>query len=123
MTLVFPNSLSHTSPHTAPEADSIPVPPNSSVQPLPSTSNPFSPISQDTSLAYSVPWDQAGSFLKGIKEIPEEAKLGAEGSRVWITKAPKNSTAQRSLRNWTSNAWTEFVDLLKVKTLSRLQNP
>ena len=113
VTLVFPNSLSHTSPQIAPSADSIPFPRNTTVKSLPSTSNPFSPISQDSSLAYSVPWKRVTTFLDGIREIPEQTRLGTDSDRVWITKAPRRGGGQRSLREWASNAWTEFLDLLK----------
>ena len=114
VTLVFPNSLSHTSPQTAPAADSILPLRNTSVTTLPSTSNPFSPISQDSSLAYSLPWEQIEAFLDGIREIPEQSRAPAVSERVWITKAQRNSAEGKSLREWALNAWTEFIDLLKV---------
>jgi hydroxymethylglutaryl-CoA reductase (NADPH) len=57
-----------------------------------------------------VPWAKVKSFLDGIREIPEKTRSGEESNRIWITKS---SSGQRSLTEWASNAWTEFVDLLK----------
>ena len=117
MTLVFPNSLSNNSPQTAPRADAISIPNNTSAHALRSTSNPFSPLSQDTTLAFSVPWKNAGAFLDGLQEIPEHTDVpkDTEG-RVWVTRASrsKGHGSQSALRNWIVNAWSEFVDLLKV---------
>lgn len=125
LTLVFPDSLSVNSPRSAPDAHSIPLPPNSSHELLPSTSNPLSPISQDTSLAFSLPYDEASDFLAAIQEIPNQADIAdharlratdAHEEKRWIMKAAKGagSGSQGSFRKWARNAWTEFVDLLKV---------
>lgn len=117
LTLVFPNSLSTNSPQTAPLVDAVPVPSNLSVEALPPTSNPFSPISQDTTLAFSVKWDEASSFLDGLQDIPELADSTQDrGGRVWVVKANKHNgnVSHNALQNWAMNAWTEFVDLLKV---------
>ncbi|MCJ1383453.1 3-hydroxy-3-methylglutaryl-coenzyme A (HMG-CoA) reductase isozyme [Xylographa soralifera] len=116
ITLVFPNSLSNNSPQTAPLAEAVPVSSNSSARPLPSTSNPFSPISQDTALAFSVNSDEAAAFINELQELPEHNEL-AQGldARMWVMNAhrSKGTGSQNALRNWASNAWTEFVDLLK----------
>ena len=117
LTLVFPNSLSTHSSQTAPLADQVRLPSNSTVEALPSTSNPFSPISQDTTLAFSVRWDEAPVFLDSLQEIPEQMDISQDREgRLWVMKANKNqgNTSQNALRNWATNAWTEFVDLLKV---------
>ncbi|KAL9604277.1 MAG: hypothetical protein Q9219_000675 [cf. Caloplaca sp. 3 TL-2023] len=53
VTLVFPNSLSSIYPWAAPLADEVPLPLNASAQGLPSTLNPLSLISQDSTLSYS----------------------------------------------------------------------
>ena len=125
MTLVFPKSLSNNSPQTAPLANAVPVPDNTSARSLPSTSNPFSPISQDTTLAFSVPFDEASAFLDGIHEIPEYTGLSQvqhDGGRKWVFKAARSggNGSQNTLRNWATNAWTGFVDLLKVDNTSLL---
>lgn len=83
------------------------------MNPLPKTSNPFSPISQDSSLAFGIPWQTIKLFLDGVGEIPENSRNGIESNRVWITKASRSSNGQRSLKEWAINAWTEFIDLLK----------
>ena len=112
MTLVFPNSLSSSSAQTAPTVDTIPI--HFTAQSLPSTSNPFSPLSQDTTLAYSVPWQHASTFLAGLGEIAGQDEENPT-NRVWVAKASRYTSngSQRSFQNWIENAWTEFVDLLK----------
>lgn len=119
ITLVFPKSLSNNSPQTAPLANAVPVPNNTFARSLPSTSNPFSPISQDTTLAFAVPFEEAPAFLDGIHEIPEYTSLSQvhhEEGRKWVFKAARSggNGSQNTLRNWATNAWTGFVDLLKV---------
>jgi hydroxymethylglutaryl-CoA reductase (NADPH) len=118
LTLVFPNSLSPNSPQTAPVAEALPIPKNTSATSLPTTLNPFSPISQDTTLAFSVPWDQTALFLHGLLEIPEQAGSSQDlDGRKWVMRPYKNggNGNPNSLRTWGSNAWSEFVDLLKVR--------
>ena len=120
MTLVFPKSLSNNSPQTAPLANAVPVPDNTSVQPLPATSNPFSPISQDTTLAFSVAFSEASTFLDGVYEIPEYNSLSKENSgedRKWVMKASRynGNVSQNTLRKWSTNAWAGFLDLVKVR--------
>ena len=127
MTLVFPSSLSPNSPQTAPLAHNVPLPQNLSVQSLPSTSNALSPISQDSSLAFSVPYDEAAEFLMFAQEIPnaatipgsKKARKGLEAEPVqeekrWIMKAAKTNNTI-SIRRWAMESWTSFVDLLKVR--------
>jgi hydroxymethylglutaryl-CoA reductase (NADPH) len=126
LTFVFPDSLAANSPQNAPLAETVPLPQNLSVTTLPSTSNPLSAISQDTALAYSVPYSQAPEFLVRAQELPnagtiptdESARHGHEAEPIeeqkkWIMKAAKADGTRGSVRNWASNAWTEFVDLLK----------
>ncbi|RDW87562.1 putative 3-hydroxy-3-methylglutaryl-CoA reductase [Coleophoma crateriformis] len=125
LTFVFPDSLAANSPQTAPLADSVPLPNNLSVTALPATSNPLAPISQDSALAFSVPYSQAPEFLAKAQEIPDATGLptgegairGQEAEstkeqKMWIMKAAKVSESH-SLKDWAKNAWTEFVDLLK----------
>ncbi|PMD38114.1 hypothetical protein L207DRAFT_585029 [Hyaloscypha variabilis F] len=126
LTFVFPDSLAANPPQNAPLADTLPLPQNLSVTTLPSTSNPLSAISQDTTLAYAVPYSQAPEFLARAQELPnagtiptdEAARHGYEAEPIkeqkkWIMKAAKADVSRGSLRNWVYNAWTEFVDLLK----------
>ena len=124
LTFVFPDSLGQS--HTAPVAHNVALPQNLSVTELPSTSNPLAAISQDTALAYSVPYSQAAEFLGRAQELPnaatiptsEAARNGYEAEplkekKMWIMKAAKVTGTRLSLRIWASNAWTVFVDLLK----------
>jgi hydroxymethylglutaryl-CoA reductase (NADPH) len=127
LTFVFPDSLSTNSPQTAPLAHTVPLPQNLSIRALPSTSNPLAPISQDSALAFSIPYSQAPEFLASAQEIPdvenaphsEKSRLGQQAElvdeqKMWIMKAAKTNEGSRStIKNWASNAWTEFVDLLK----------
>lgn len=126
MTLVFPDSLSNTSPRTAPSAMDVAIPPNSSVKILPPTWNPLSLISQDTTLAFAVSADEASDFLDSIQELPNKKALPEENAGVndgasaesnkWAVKAARNggNPAQATMRLSATNTWTGFVDLIKV---------
>ena len=125
MTLVFPDSLSNTFPRNAPGAREVSIPSNSSVKTLPTTWNPLSPFSQDTALAFAVPYEEAPGFLASIQELPNIAAaqdIGGndtgdkpEDSRSWVMKAAKNGHPSRGrLRHSAANAWIGFVDLIKV---------
>lgn len=127
LTFIFPDSLSTNSPQTAPLSHAVPLPQNLSITELPSTSNPLAPISQDSALAFSIPYEQAPEFLAGAQEIPNainalhdsRARHGEEAEpvdeqKMWIMKAARTPGAARtSIGSWIANAWTEFVDLLK----------
>lgn len=127
LTFVFPDSLAANSPQTAPLSESVPLPQNLSVKALPPTLNPLAPISQDSALAFSVPYSQAPEFLSTAQELPnasafpesENARHGYEAEplqeqKMWIMKAAKaERLSSGSMRHWATNAYTEFVDLLK----------
>lgn len=127
LTFVFPDSAAANSLQAAPLADSVPLPQNLSVTSLPSTSNPLASLSQDSALAFAVPYNQAPEFLAKSQELPNSAatvptdpnaRQGLEAEpiqekKMWIMKAAKGDETRRGLRRWASNAWTEFLDLLK----------
>lgn len=123
ITLVFPDSLSKTFPRTAPQPGRIPISDNSSAAFLPTTPNPLSSISQDTSLALSVPYSEASKFLATIQELPNEALSGYQSPDVepprtssWVMEAVRNSErSPKTFSGWAANAWTSFVDLVKVR--------
>ncbi|KAI9707980.1 MAG: 3-hydroxy-3-methylglutaryl-coenzyme A (HMG-CoA) reductase isozyme [Bogoriella megaspora] len=120
LTFVFPES-SFGASYSAPPVQTVPIPSNCSAHVLPRSTNPLSSISQDTTLAFSVPYYQAPSFLDAVREIPlpvdeseEVDDSPASEQKRWIMKAakPSNNTAG-GLRSWAANAWTSFLDLLK----------
>ncbi|KAF7953730.1 uncharacterized protein EAE97_001129 [Botrytis byssoidea] len=127
LTFVFPDSAAANSLQAAPLADSVPLPQNLSVTPLPTTSNPLASLSQDSTLAFALPYNQAPEFLARSQELPNSAatiptgpsaRQGQEAElikekKMWIMKAAKGDETKGGLRKWASNAWTEFVDLLK----------
>lgn len=143
LTLVFPDSLSNKFSRNAPLAKQVPMLDQTSAFPLPSTSNPLYPNSQDCNLAFSVLFDETSTFLREVQELPNEVIFPNErGSDVhrttsWVMKAsnPRGNPSQTTMRKWGSSAWTSFVDLVKVfcspnpiitgadKTLSRTQRP
>lgn len=119
LTFVFPESLSDDAPRTAPPLKTIPVPQNLSIKHLPSTSNSLTTYSQETSVALGVPFDQARDFLAAAQEIPnefaeEEAHETGNGeeNKLWIMKAARVNP-RSSIALWASNAWLDFIDLLK----------
>lgn len=126
MTLVFPDSLSNASPRTAPLADQLSIPANSSVRNLPPTWNPLSPFSRDTTLAFAVPSNEASDFLASVQEIPQKPdSQGEDGAydggatqtpNTWVVQAAKSGrrSAQATMSVSAANTWTSFVDLVKV---------
>lgn len=125
LTLVFPHSSSNTFPRTAPQPEELPIPSNVSAYSLPNTPNSLSPISQDTSLAFSVPYVAVSRFLAAIQEVPNGALLNNESqdsdlqrTLVWVMEAAKGTEqSPRSFVGWVVNAWTRFVDLVKVRKI------
>jgi hydroxymethylglutaryl-CoA reductase (NADPH) len=119
LTLAFPESLSTDPSKAAPVANAVPIPQNLSIRPLPSTSNSFTTYSQDSALAFSIPFSQAPEFLSLVQEIPNdiptqetrETEHGRE-KKMWIMKAARAQT-RSSIARWLRNAWVEFIDLLK----------
>ena len=124
VTLVFPDSLSRTSPWNAPSTEEVAISANSSVKRLPSTWNPLSPISQDTTLAFAVPSTDAANFLSSIQELPNQKEVESEGydgvsileAEKWVMRGAKNGSdaAQPTMRLSAKNTWSGFVDLVKV---------
>lgn len=122
LTLVFPGSLANNLARAAPPVSKLPISDKVSAFSLPSTLNPLSSISQDSTLAFSVPFNKASKFLDTIKELPNEATLQGGlptevlGTTAWTMKATKSSgsSSQNPVNRWGSNAWTNFVDLIKV---------
>lgn len=117
LTFVFPDTLSTDSRSSAPRSHVVPTPQNLSITPLPATENSFTTYTQDSILAYSIPYDQAPEFVAAAQEIPDEdaqettTHHGRE-KKKWIMKAAKVNS-RTSLVQWLSNAWVEFIDLLK----------
>ncbi|KXJ96234.1 hydroxymethylglutaryl-coenzyme A reductase [Microdochium bolleyi] len=119
VTFVFPES-SEDGPLTAPGTHIVPLPQNLTVSHLPTTSNSLSAYSQDSSLAFSVPYSQASEFLTATLEIPNddptatsrETEAGKKEHKMWIMKVARGNTST-SLIHWIQNAWVEFLDLLK----------
>ena len=118
ITLVFPES---SNVNSAPSHKSVPS--NFSVEHLPSSSSSFSTLSQDTSLAFSVPYAEASDFLMALQEISAPAdvadaqgsdKEGTREEKKWMMRASKNGSAPSGVRNWVVESWTSFIDLLKV---------
>ncbi|KAI9037946.1 HMG-CoA reductase [Aspergillus affinis] len=114
-TFIFPDSLSRSA-STAPVAEEVPVPANASAQVVPHTPNLFSPFSQDSSLAYTLPFDKVPQFLKAVQEIPDpsaDEDIGEQ--KKWIMRAARGpaSGSTRSLQLWLTDAWSSFVDLIK----------
>lgn len=117
LTLVFPDTLSTDSGSTAPRSHHVPIPQNLSITPLPATENSFTAYSQESILAYSLPYAEGPEFLSAAQEIPSEDAEEIETShgrekKTWIMKAAKVNT-RSTIIQWAKNAWTEFLDLLK----------
>lgn len=122
MTLVFPDSIWDGIAVDPPSSSQIPGVSNSSAKVLPSSKNILSPISQEKTIAVSLPLSAAPSFLQSIRELPSSRSdkiVDAYGKQVeqkrWMMSAVKGDAAgqQRTFSKRVSDAWTAFVDLLK----------
>lgn len=75
-----------------------------------------------------MPFNEAPIFLAGIKEIPNEASRSGDAVELdpqsvlsWAMEAAKETGEDpRPVPNWTVNAWTKFVDLIKVNLYRKL---
>jgi hydroxymethylglutaryl-CoA reductase (NADPH) len=128
LTFVFPDSNSNSGPQIAPTSDMVPIPGNITAKSLPVTANPLASISQDSTLAFAVPYSEAAEFLSSVQEMPSIAHSSKsrptrpeEEEKLWIMKAARGdgNSSRRNFLRWASNAWTEFVDLLKVGSSCR----
>lgn len=127
MTLVFPDSLSNIYPRTVPLAHHLFPSGNQSIQSIPSTGNTLAPLSQDTTLAFALPDDEASAFLTKVQEIPNSRPFATEEEgrenvhqkpKGWVMKAASSGGDSRSSFGKSArNGWTAFVDLLKVRII------
>ncbi|OOF96054.1 hypothetical protein ASPCADRAFT_207403 [Aspergillus carbonarius ITEM 5010] len=114
-TFIFPDSMSKSA-STAPLADGVPIPANTSAQRVPHTPNLFSPFSHDSSLVFTLPFEQISQFLKAVQEIPEPSVDEDEGEqKKWIMRAARGPAygSSGALKLWLADAWGSFVDLVK----------
>lgn len=115
-TFIFPDSASKSA-SPAPVAHEIPVPSNASAQSVPFTPNLFSPFSQDSSLAFTVPFEQVSQFLKAVQEIPDPSADDDEAEqKKWIMRAARGPAdgSYEAVKLWLTDAYSSFVDLIKV---------
>jgi len=108
--------------NVAPKPNDIPLPPDSSVECLPSSASRRSPLSSGTTLAFSMPYAEAARFLAGVKEIPasisgteqqEDESDDVSETQRWKMQNGKKNARSGSMLEWAENSWTAFVDLLK----------
>ncbi|KAL4878397.1 3-hydroxy-3-methylglutaryl-coenzyme A reductase [Aspergillus karnatakaensis] len=114
-TFVFPDSASKSA-STAPIADAVPVPANTSAYRVPHTPNLFTPFSHDSSLVYTLPFDQVSQFLRAVQELPDPTLEDDEGEqKLWIMRAARGPIygSNGAVRHWIADAWSSFVDLIK----------
>lgn len=121
-TLVFPDSQLKHFQRTAPTVNHIPIGKTKSGRAVSSTRDSISSTSQDISLAFSIPFDQAFDFLDSVQELPIAGELSSDlpedvqrtASWVMMPARNGNKSQQNTLRWWAFNAWTNFVDLVTV---------
>ncbi|GIJ82761.1 3-hydroxy-3-methylglutaryl-coenzyme A (HMG-CoA) reductase isozyme [Aspergillus pseudoviridinutans] len=114
-TFIFSDSLSKSS-SIAPAATELPIPSNASAHPVPHTPNLFSPFSHDSSLAFTLPFDQVPQFLKAVQEIPDPSSDEDDGEqKKWIMRAARGPaySSGGAIKLWLTDAWGSFVDLIK----------
>jgi hydroxymethylglutaryl-CoA reductase (NADPH) len=106
------------SPNVAPQK--LGLPKGSGAELVPSSANILSPISSDTTLAFSVPFAETAQFLESVKEIPGTAQTeGAEDvddtpeRKLWLMKSAKSTNSTQGMLDWAQNSWAAFLDLIK----------
>ncbi|KAG9972665.1 3-hydroxy-3-methylglutaryl-CoA reductase 2, partial [Aureobasidium melanogenum] len=105
VTLAFADSYAH--------APSVVIPNDSKAELLPSSNSRLS-LSQDSTLAFSLPSDETPAFLASIKEISaQESAEDDDEQKRWITRAARGSARRFSLREWVRNSWIAFTDLIR----------
>lgn len=123
LTLVFPEATSSGLSTYAPVASSIPMLDNNTATLLPSSKNLLTPISQEKTLAIALPYQSASQLIQSVRELPSpqnEKVTDAYGNTVegkrWMMSAVRGDAAgqQRTFTKRMADAWTAFVDLLKV---------
>jgi hydroxymethylglutaryl-CoA reductase (NADPH) len=83
----------------------------------------FSPFSHDSSLAFTLPFDQVPQFLKAVQEIPDTSSDEDDGEqKKWIMRAARGPAygSGSAVKLWFADAWGSFVDLIKVNDLPYL---
>ncbi|KAI5367210.1 putative Sterol-sensing domain, hydroxymethylglutaryl-CoA reductase, class I/II [Septoria linicola] len=90
---------------------------------VPSSENILSGLSKDSSLAFSLPLEQAAPFLEHSREIASEGGWGVnpdapnddEGEqKKWLMTISKTPAASGGgMVEWAQNSWNAFLDLLK----------
>lgn len=74
-----------------------------------------------------MPFDEATKLLAAIQEVSNRPPPNNENQDVdsyaislWIMEAAKNTgKSPRTISSWAVNAWTSFVDLIKVGSVLR----
>lgn len=88
---------------------------------MPFTPNLFSPFSHDSSLAFTLPFDQVPQFLKAVQEIPDTSSDEDDGEqKKWIMRAARGPAygSGGAIKLWLADAWGSFVDLIKVNVFA-----
>ena len=123
LTLIFPKSASNALSPTVPSPQQIASVADQKAMPLPTTANALQPFSQDTALAFAVPWNYAPTFLTKIRDVAAADaqngdatdESGSIPSRRWTMKAAnKAHGSRRAFGVAVRDAWIGFVDLIKV---------
>lgn len=121
-TFIFPDS---STSHLAPLGEAVPIPHNVTARAVPPTSNLLSPISHDSSLAFTVPWSDVPDFLTAAQEIRSDLEQSQDTEhKIWIMKAARSNGygSRRTYHVWLRDGWTSFVDLIKVKLQNCVQD-
>ena len=102
------------------------------VEALPASKNLLSPISQDKTLVFSVPYDMASNFTSAVQELPVARPGGRVGDinqdaeneeKSWLMVASRGEAAgsNRTFSRKVADAWSAFVDLLKVSNVIKFE--
>lgn len=118
-------TFSHAGPSvlsdTPPGVEDIALSGDVSAQLIPSSSNKFSPLSFDPTLAFSIPYADSEKFLGSFKEIRpgsvetevDDGTDDEQEQKRWIMSNGKKSARRANVLQWFEDCWASLTDLVK----------
>jgi hydroxymethylglutaryl-CoA reductase (NADPH) len=122
VTLAFSHPGSSDARENAPKSQDVHLPADSSAELVPSSANILSPLSSESTLAYSLPYSESAQFIESVKELPAlhgkqvEVDDGSDDEpekKQWMMKSAKKAARSNSMFQWFVDSWASFMDLVK----------
>jgi len=122
LTFAFPDSSSNGKPNEAPLARELTNVAGTSAQLLPPSANILSPLSSDTTLAFSLQYAEWSTFVENARELQASGDRTTEtddGSddeqeqRRWMLKNGRGKINGSGMFQWFYDSWASLLDLLR----------